>query len=187
MAHGCAGVIAVLAKAQSLGLAAARPLLQRAVDWLLGQRLPADAESTFASLVAPGVAPRPSPVSWCYGDPGVAVSLFLAAQANASAEWQRAALETAEHAARRTLSETQSSDQFVCHGASGLAHVFNRLYQMTGSELLRAAAVTSLERVLDSICLDAPPGFLNGLAGIGLVLLAAATPNPPDWDRLMGQ
>jgi lantibiotic modifying enzyme len=187
MAHGATGVIAVLAKAQSLGLTCAGPLLDRAWDWLSSKRLPADAGSVFASLVAPGVTPRPSPLSWCYGDPGVAVSLFLAARASASAEWQHTALETAERAARRTLGEAQSADVFVCHGASGLAHIFNRLHQASGSELLRAAALTSLQRVLDSISLDAPSGFLNGLAGIGLVLLAAATPKPPDWDHLMGQ
>jgi lantibiotic modifying enzyme len=187
MAHGAAGVIAVLAKAQALGLSSACPMLHGTVDWFLGTRLPADAGSTFASLVAPDVAPRPSPLSWCYGDPGAAVSLFLAARAGASAEWQGAALATAEHAARRTLAGTQSSDLFVCHGASGLAHSFNRLHQMSGSELLRAAALSSLEQVLDSISLHAPSGFLTGLAGIGLVLAAAATPKPPDWDRLMGQ
>jgi lantibiotic modifying enzyme len=186
MAHGAAGVIAVLAKAHALGLESAGPLLHRAVDWLLGERLPADAGSTFASLLAPGVAPRPSPLSWCYGDPGVAVALSLAARASASAEWRCAALETAEHAARRTLSHV-CDELFVCHGTGGLAHIFNRLHQESESELLRAAALTSLERVLDSISLDAPSGFLDGLAGIGLVLLGAATATPPDWDRLMGQ
>jgi len=179
MAHGASGVIALLARADSAGVSNARPLLNRAVDWLLDQRLPLDVGSTFASLLAPDVEQRPSPLSWCYGDPGVAVSLALAARTDA-------ALETAEHAARRVLTDPQwSGDPFVCHGASGLAHIFNRMHQITGSEVLRAAALSSLERVLDSISLDAPPGVLTGLAGIGLALLAAATPNSPDWDRLL--
>ena len=29
------------------------------------------------------------------------------------------------------------------------------------------------------------PGFLNGAAGIGLVLLAAASPLEPEWDRVL--
>jgi hypothetical protein len=29
------------------------------------------------------------------------------------------------------------------------------------------------------------PGFLDGAAGIGLVLLAAATPVAPAWDRIL--
>jgi lantibiotic modifying enzyme len=179
MAHGASGVIALLAKAHSAGVANARSRLDRAVEWFLDQRLPPAAGSTFASLVAPGVGPHPSPLSWCYGDPGMAVALALAARTDA-------ALETAEHAARRTLLAADvSEDPFVCHGASGLAHIFNRMHQRSGSELLKTAALSSLERVLDSISLSAPSDFLNGLAGIGLVLLAATTPNPPDWDRLM--
>jgi hypothetical protein len=42
-----------------------------------------------------------------------------------------------------------------------------------------------LERTIDSVRMDMPSGLLNGLAGIGLALLAATTPIEPRWDRLL--
>jgi hypothetical protein len=89
----------------------------------------------------------------------------------------------------------------ICHGSAGIAHIFNRLQQATGSEVLRAAAESWLGQVVDAwrpgvglggfLAADdadggigIQAGFLTGAAGIGLVLLAAATPVEPRWDRL---
>jgi hypothetical protein len=79
------------------------------------------------------------------------------------------------------------------------------LYQETNDPALLGAAHRWLERTLASrrpgqgiggfLCrckvadgrFDwiAEPGFLGGAAGVGLALLAAATPVEPGWDRLL--
>jgi len=64
-----------------------------------------------------------------------------------------------------------------CHGAIGLAHIFNRLYQANGEPVFREAARRWFGHVLDE-------SQLEGAAGIGLALLAAMTPLEPRWDRL---
>ena len=198
-AHGAPGVIALLARAQAAGVVVAQPMLARAVDWLLAQQLPVEADSAFPSFLAPDVAPRGSPMAWCYGDPGAAGALLVAGRNADAPAWQAEAKAIAERAASRTGSESGGGDASFCHGCAGLAHIFNRLHQATGSEVLRLAAEAWLARLLDAsrsggvfmpedghgrIEVDAESGFLTGAAGIGLVLLAAATPVEPRWDRV---
>src|SRR4051794_27460360 len=79
MAHGAAGVVGLLAAAQKAGIARERTgaLLEGAVTWLLGQRLPPGQGSLFPYWAAPGEPSRPARTAWCYGDPGIAVALLL--------------------------------------------------------------------------------------------------------------
>ena len=95
-------------------------------------------------------------------------------------------------------------DASFCHGAAGLAHVFNRFYQTTGDPELGLAAREWVKRTLgfrvlgqgiagyQSLHSEDPtrepqwvsmPGLLSGVSGIGLMLLAAATDISPEWDR----
>lgn len=179
VAHGVPGVIGLLALASAAGLATARPLTERAVDWLLARQLPAEVSSGFPSFVAPGVAGANSRLAWCYGEPGIAGVLLLT-------ERRRAAetVAIAERAAARPAASSGVVDASLCHGSAGLAHLFNRLHQVTDSPVLFAAAERWLEHALNGWRQTAPPGLLTGQAGIGLALLAACTPLEPRWDRL---
>jgi hypothetical protein len=178
-------VIGLLAKASAAGLGSARPLLERAVDWLLAQRLAADAGSAFPSFVAPDVVSGRSPFAWCYGDPGAAGALFMAARHAGALAWEEEAVAIAERSAAWPVSECGVTEASMCHGSAGLAHIFNRLQQATGSVVLRSAAEDWLGQVIEAWQPGAHGGFLEGAAGIGLVLLAAATPVEPRWDRVL--
>jgi hypothetical protein len=202
LAHGAAGVIGLLGKACAIDAVSptARALLNDGVAWLLSQRLPADTGTAFAAFVAPDRAAQEARSAWCYGDPGDATALFLAARAVGNPAWAAAALEIARLASARPIAECGVVDAGVCHGAAGLAHIFNRLYQATGSPELRDVALEWFDRIFDychpgtgvggfSVFRPdgtlADPGFLEGAAGIGLALLAAVTPLEPRWDRLL--
>jgi lantibiotic modifying enzyme len=204
VAHGVPGVIAVLAQACAAGVDA-RDLLDGAVDWLLAQKLPPGSESSFSYNVAPGVEPKSSRLAWCYGDLGIAASLLVAARAVGEAEWEREALAIARGCAARPRESAGVIDAGICHGAAGAAHLFNRLYQATGEPVFRDAALAWIEQVLayrqpgkgvggfemwvvgagEELDWRADPGFLTGSAGVGLALLAAATPVEPEWDRIL--
>ena len=137
--------------------------------------------------MAPDVTAGPSPLAWCYGDPGAAGAFFVAARDAVMPGWAAAATAIAEHAASRPVLDSGVLETSFCHGAAGLAHIFNRLHQATASEVLRAAAENWLGEVLSGWQPGrelAEPGLLTGAAGIGLVLLAAATPVEPRWDRV---
>ena len=207
VAHGVPGVVGLLGRACGAGVAAAtaRPLLDGAVAWLLARRLPPDTGACFPPWVAPEEVPRPARSAWCYGDPGVAATLLLAARSVGEPAWETEAVAVARRAAARPAGESGVVDAGLCHGAAGLAHLFNRFYQATGESTFEDATRRWLGRALayrrpgvavGGFATARPgtdggrawtpdPGFLDGAAGIGLVLLAAATPVEPSWDRIL--
>jgi hypothetical protein len=214
VAHGVPGVIGVLGEMVAAGLAAgeASELLAGAVAWLLRHAQPEGSASRFAYSVRPdvGEAPPPSRLAWCYGDPGIAVALLVAARAAGEPEWERQAVATARVAAARPRDDGGVVDGGLCHGAAGLAHLYNRLFQATGDPLFKAEAVAWLERLLaqrqpgegiagwrawrpigDLMRPDpqfgwvTDEGLLTGATGIGLALLGAVSPVEPAWDRIL--
>jgi len=208
VAHGVAGPIALLGGICGAGIeqATARPLLEGAVSWLLAHAVPTEAGLTFPLWVAPGSEPRPARCAWCYGDPGIAAALLMAARGVGDADWEQAAVALALRAAERPSSETGVVNACFCHGAAGLAHIYNRMYQATGEAKLGAAALHWLERTLGFYRLardtegswvegNSDPGqrerwtwtgveMVDGVVGVALVLLAAATSTEPTWDRM---
>jgi lantibiotic modifying enzyme len=194
--HGMPGVISLLASASQVEACAerARPLLDGAVRWLLS--LPRAGWEGFQ--VGKWLSRRTGRVmparrlAWCYGDPGVAASLLYAARTVGEETWEREALALATSAAQAPIDTSGIEDTCLCHGAAGLAHLFNRIYQATRQELFADAARQWYRRGLD--LLDAGTatsavddvGLFTGTAGIGLGLLAAVSDREPEWDRLFG-
>jgi len=200
LAHGVPGVIAFLAGVCAARVAApkARPLLDGAVSWLLARGGPQSDEAAFGYCVDRSNGPEPSRHAWCYGDPGVATAVLLAARAISQAAWRDVALSVARRAALRPRPHTGVVDASLCHGAAGLAHLYNRLFQATGERDFAVEARYWIERTLeyrgvggiagyrraefDGTQID-DTGLLNGAAGIALALLAAASNVEPGWDR----
>jgi hypothetical protein len=203
-----AGAIAFLGGICGAGIeqATARPLLEEAVRWLLAHSVRTEAGPTFPLWVAPGFEPYPARCAWCYGDPGIAAALLLAARGVGNARWEQTAVDLACRAAERPASETGVVNAGFCHGAAGLAHLYNRIYQASGEPKLGDAALHWLERTLQFYRLARDDGaswilgswdpdqqepstwagaeLAGGAAGVALVLLAAATSVEPSWDRM---
>ena len=207
LAHGVAGIIALLGAACAAGVRRrkARKLLDGAVAWLLRQKREDRTGSRFPAWVAPGVKSDSCRSAWCYGDPGVAAALLCAARSVGEPAWEREALEIARGAADRPPEESGVVDAGLCHGAAGLGHIFNRMYQTTGEEVLGRAAGFWFERTLAMRQPDRgvggfsalaanddgtrywvdDVGILTGASGIALALLAATTSIEPAWDRML--
>lgn len=191
MAHGVAGVVGFLAAAVRRGFSEAVPLLEPAATWLWRHR------TLRASA-------RRSRDAWCVGAPGMALALHATGVALDDSRWTARALELARAAAQQNPSDANLEDASLCHGDAGVAHVFLRLYQSTGDPVLRDAARRPLRRLVrrgrsrrtlaqlayqrftptgrrPAVVL----GWLNGLAGVVLVLCAALCEAEPAWDRLL--
>jgi lantibiotic modifying enzyme len=202
VAHGIAGVIPFLARAHKLGLAdqTVRPLLDGAVRWLLAHMVDTASGPTVPYFVADGIEPGPARSAWCYGDPGVAAALLLAARDAGEPAWAAAATGLAVRAANRPPDQTGVVDAGLCHGSAGLAHLFNRAYQMTAEPTLADAARFWVGRTLE-LCSAAAgrgetltdaagsacngPGLLEGTAGVALAMEAASTTVEPVWDQML--
>ncbi|MFN2166537.1 MAG: lanthionine synthetase C family protein [Anaerolineae bacterium] len=207
VAHGVPGVVALLGEVceANIAVARARPLLDGAVEWLMKQGRPAEATSWFPPWVAPGAEPGPARLGWCYGDLGIAAALLSAARRLNERRWEQYALELAHATARRRATDTTVKDACLCHGAAGVGHLFNRLFQATGAPGLKEAALYWYERSFTYRKIGGgiagyrthrpgagaggawveDPGFLTGAAGVALAQLAATCCTEPDWDRLL--
>jgi lantibiotic modifying enzyme len=210
VAHGMPGVIAFLAQVYALDerklrgfrkvRAKTRPLLQGAVTWLLAQKGSDNADSLFPSWIAPGSARTDSRVAWCYGDLGIAAALLSAGNCLNDANLKSDAVRLARHVAKRSFDQSGVKDCGFCHGAAGVGHLFNRMFQATGESRLKDAAYGWFQRTLEmrhpergvaGFAAFRPDhwsdevGILEGAAGIALALLATVTPIEPRWDRML--
>ncbi|MFP2906596.1 lanthionine synthetase LanC family protein [Pyxidicoccus sp. 3LFB2] len=202
-------MLAVLAGAVAWGVAesSARALLEGGWAWLMEQRAPDSAAARFPSrLDASGEPGRwPGRPAWCYGDVGVALTLHGIARAVCDADWEQQALALCQETVHRWSRTELVRDAGLCHGAAGLGHLYNRLFQATGEEGFADAArhwfrhALSLQRPGVGVggfqTLEFPPdggerwtdlpGLLAGATGIALALLAATSQVEPRWDRLL--
>jgi lantibiotic modifying enzyme len=175
--------------------------------WLLARRNSPGFEACFGTMYTEAQSgPQASRLAWCYGDPGVAANLLLTARFLERADWEEVALEVGRSSAARTFEQSGVRDGGICHGGAGLAHLFNRLYQLTGDDSFADASRYWVDQTLgmrvegDGIAgfrawTSIGPnqelgwrnegGFLEGAAGIGLALLGTISSVEPAWDRIL--
>ncbi|CAA9475498.1 MAG: Lanthionine biosynthesis cyclase LanC [uncultured Solirubrobacteraceae bacterium] len=206
VAHGVPGVVSVLAGATGAGVPGAAEWLDDAVTWLERQRLDDDAAAVWPFFVGPGVESFASRLAWCYGDPGITLTLLQAAAAREREDWVALADLAIEKMLSRAVGESGVTGASLCHGGAGLAHLCGRLHEASGRDGLDDMARTWARRTLGLRVDGEPmggftvwdpsdpqelggdvqgPGFLAGIAGVALTLAAAATDVAPDWDRCL--
>jgi lantibiotic biosynthesis protein len=207
VAHGIPGVIGLLGKIYAAGIATdvSGRLLEEAVHWLLSHRLPQGSNSHFTAFVADARPMQECRLAWCYGDAGVAAVLLLAARCAGKKTWELEAITIARQAATRDPDAAGVADVCLCHGSTGLAHIFNRFFQATHEKIFAESSRYWIERTLQfretgrgaagysvlaadangNIAPATRCGFLDGIAGVGLALLAATTNVEPSWDRVL--
>lgn len=188
LAHGVPGVVAFLGRVAAEGIAVdtSLDLLSGAVTWLLRQQ-ERGPRGGFAKWAGPGLAPVFRD-AWCYGDPGVAAALFLAGRSTGNTSWEREAITLAAGAVARSPLAAGVVSADLCHGAAGLGHLYNRLWQASGDERLREGAAFWIGEAVRRLREDEAAedlGFLQGAGGVALALLSAATSTEPEWDRVL--
>lgn len=142
-----------------------------------------------------------SRLAYCYGDLGIAYSLYRIAKAIENKQLEHFSLFVAHKMTDVSIHESGVIDSSICHGSAGNSLIFNKFYQYTGAlEFLNAAkywtkiTLNFYER--NGLAgLDFPdpsqknkirypdPGLLQGYSGIGLALLATISDTPPSWER----
>jgi hypothetical protein len=135
----------------------------------------------------------------------VAAALLGAARCVLQPAWERQAIAIARRAAAWPREDSGVVDAGLCHGAAGLGHLFNRMFQATGEPELGAAARSWFERTLEmrrpgcgvggyeawlaggdgELSWAADTGLLTGAAGIALALESATAAVEPAWDRML--
>ena len=200
LAHGVAGPLAVLALAHSTGhsVAGQEAAIRDAVRWLGRWRVDDHGWPDHATGQQLSEDKKPTRhgrrTAWCYGVPGVARSLLLAASALDDHDLG----EAARTDLRRLGAENSVWDAVgptLCHGHAGVlscAHGIDRdVTERAASGVMRSLEpgrpflVTHMEH---SASHD-NPGFLTGATGVALALSAfgelPASPINASWDALL--
>lgn len=203
LSHGISSIIIVLCEAyERTGLTEIEELIRGAVKFLMASK---NKSQTLISLY-PGyidqeMKDESSRLGWCYGDLGVGLALRRAGKLFMEEAVINESNTIFKHAAaRRDRKLNFVNDAGLCHGAAGIAHIFNRLYQDSGNRLYKETALYWLDQSLQMES-DNPEflgGYqsyngivgwknetqlLEGIAGVGLAYLAAVDSREPDWDK----
>jgi lantibiotic modifying enzyme len=197
IAHGVPGVIALYGKALRRGITDSRlePMLRQALTWLLSVSN-SQPELSYGFVAGDLIHSR---IAWCYGNLSVAIALIQAAQGLADEVLMSKALALATTTIERPMWETGVEDASLCHGSFGNAHIYHRIYQLSGKRRFLAASRRWQEvathsapemrkesgllfpfRMRDEWKQDL--GYLMGLSGIGLVAAQDIFPLSGSWD-----
>ena len=155
----------------------------------------ADVQNTRANANAAA----PARAAWCYGPPGVARALWLAGLASDRSEYCDLAVAAMAAVFERPIPNRRIDAPTLCHGVAGLLQIALRFARDGAGEIFSTAAQELTAQLLDAHEPDSRfgyrdlkpsgqrtdnPGLLEGAAGVALVLLATASPEPI-WDRIL--
>jgi len=206
LSHGISSIVAVLAKLCNLYPKSieARNILFNTVKYILQQQLPVPKTSLFPSCsLEYDINPQSSRLSWCYGDLGIAQAILQAAKALGNKHIEDISLKILLYnCSRRKMLENGIMDAGICHGASGISHIFNRLYKNTKIEAFKKTSVYWMKKAIEMAHFsDGLAGFktwrgdkgewinelslLEGISGIGLSILSQLNPDLMNWDECL--
>ncbi len=156
--------------------------------------------SYFSSLVVDGKEKNEvSRLAWCYGDLSIAYVLYQSSLIFKDTGLEKFALEVFDHSMKRVDSDrTFVRDAGICHGAAGIAHIYNKMWHHTRHRSFKNACDFWIDQTLkfdkfsDTVSgykqyfsptntYQSSSGLLEGSSGIGLVLISYLT-NDFDWD-----
>lgn len=207
LSHGLASIIGFLSKMLEVGIYREKVsfLLDGAVRYLLKCSLDTKKYgSNFPSWIQEGEPLNSSRLAWCYGDLGIGISLWQASRSMGSKELEKRAIDVLLHTTRRRDPvEEHVADAGLCHGAAGIAHIYNRIYNYTGMEAFKESAIYWFDQTLKMATFDDgyagykawytekhggwqnQASILEGIAGIGLAMISAISDIEPKWDRCL--
>ena len=214
IAHGMPGIILFLEKLYKLNIRKKmiENILIKTTNFLLSQKHSLATHKSYfydVNSEAPQTG-RDSRLAWCYGDLSVGYSLYKVSRIEGMERpaVEHEALDILMNTVTRTdLKEISVVDGGLCHGTSGLAHIYNRLYQDSKIDIFKDAALFWYKETFKmskynnefvgfgipyylsekekEINREYNTSFLTGIAGIGLSLLSAIYDVEPEWDNYL--
>lgn len=203
LSHGIPSIINFLSKCttEEVLIKETSSYLNGAVKFIMESKLKQKSVSIFSNFNSDI---KPSRLAWCYGDLGIASSIWQAGIALYNEKWKEDAIQIMLHnTCRRDLETNGVHDAGLCHGTAGIAHIFNRFYKETKLKEFDDARWYWLEQTLNFATHDKglagfknwqgkegwqnDYGLLEGVAGIGLMLLGFLSNDIEDldWDRVL--
>ncbi|WP_312364615.1 lanthionine synthetase C family protein [Sphingobacterium sp.] len=206
LSHGTPAILSILSKAKTVNYEKVdhlKDLVQLGVNTLLKYKNDEGSMSRYPYNVN---IDEPSNqftrLGWCYGDLGVAQALWNTASFLKDHKTLSTAYDIVIASTNRTFKDSVVQDGGICHGASGISHIYHRFYKRTKNmELLKASdywmdvalemieprenlitghtKYTHTEGYVNSF------GLLDGISGVGLTILDRLSDKKLNWDECL--
>ncbi|MGB5822032.1 MAG: lanthionine synthetase C family protein [Saonia sp.] len=207
LSHGMSSILNFLSRLQKFGVfkESTQQLVRGTANYILSfENKRTDQLSLFPSWVENGIQLQyKSRIAWCYGDLGIGISLMQAGKSLGDSAIQQRAQKILDHTAnRKTQEETMVNDAGICHGSYGNALVYNRISQEANMETFKEILDFWIDDgIQKAIYEDGYAGYkqwngleknfvpelslLEGIAGIGLVIIDYLSETPNTWDECL--
>lgn len=203
LSHGMASIIIVLTLLYNqIPDERISYLLRKAVHFIIDSQQDIKHGSYFPNTIDDKQVSSKSRLAWCYGDLGICIAIWYAGLALKDERLKSFVIKVLDFSAnRRDANKEGVIDSGICHGAAGIAHIYNRFYQITNKKLYHETALYWSNITLNqAVHKDGIAGFkahlnesgwhkslglLTGVSGIGLVLLSCISSVEPNWDRCL--
>ncbi|NQT77428.1 MAG: lanthionine synthetase C family protein [Bacteroidetes bacterium] len=208
LSHGISSIIIMLSKILTAGIASGkcRHMIRGSLKYLERQELDRNQYISFFPSWALESTEEVSNsrLAWCYGDLGIGLAFLTAGKALADEKIYSKGLNILSATTfRKDPGDNHVVDAGICHGASGIALIYNNLYHVSGMEVFKSAAIHWLDVCLNmAFHKDGLAGYkawyseeyggwrksadlLEGVAGIGLVLLSFVSMKTAGWDECL--
>lgn len=179
-----------------------RARLSELNTFILNRRLPEERLNCFPTWKTTTSEMNYSRLAWCYGDLSAGLVLLESAILNQDKYWYKESICILRKTLNRTNVEQESVlDAGFCHGSSGLSYLYYKIYKLTNlKEFLHQSNYWLNDTFQKNTFADGYAGYkafhqtngwhkdaglLQGVSGIGLVLLSRIDNHPPDWDSLL--
>lgn len=207
LSHGISSIVIFLSKVIQADIKNDRILimLEGAVNYILSQEIHENKTlSLFPSQSLENNEysrqSKYSRLAWCYGDLGVGLALFQAGKSIQNKEWYEKGLQILKRStSRKDLYQNHVIDTGICHGSTGVAMIFNRLYLETNDFLFFDTSqywlnvTLTMDHFKDGLigyktyCRNKwqkDYSLLTGISGIGIFLLSALYKDRQEWDNI---
>jgi lantibiotic modifying enzyme len=206
VSHGIYGFVAILNKlhAQNIQVEKCEALLRFIINFTFQHEKDAIAQGYFfPNRIGKDVTESShSRLAWCYGDLGILSVLYTSSQVLYDTTLKEKAVSMLTYTThRKDMESNLMNDIWLCHGTSGAAHIFQRLYTTTGIVDCKYAADYWYRKTLAQLDSGSPQikpnhtrsgsyarkditGFLLGYTGLGLALLSKLE-KTMDWDEMI--
>jgi len=213
LAHGVPSVIVFLSKLYEIGICKkeVHQELEKLVSWFLRQKLKENNDLGTFSTTTKETATHVGRLAWCYGDLGIVTALQHAQNVLKSEGLEKEILQILKKSAKRTLKtsgvriEGDKVDNNVCHGVAGIVQIYSNFSKKYKDTEIQHAYKYWYNILLQNIDINKEflncysyqgadkdiwtkeASLINGLTGIGLVLLSQEdkiAQLPCTWDTV---
>jgi len=201
IAHGLAGVLLILMKIYDLGIMQEeiKSFVLGGVKYMLKFYIENPDPNKQQSMFALGVnregevAQYSNMLAWCYGDMNQLALLLVVSRTFKMNDWDDIIKNATKRLCSRTVEESLIRDSHFCHGASGVCYLFQYLFDISGNDDFLVAKKTWLYTTLEQLSKDLKENnyknketqFLEGLVGVGFVLLSEIATERLAWSKLL--